>query len=552
MESFDPLMYSRAAEEGRQQQSAEAGFSRFIAAIHPVEPRASRAAILHFGGSFEWVRQSAIFPTLNVIDLGEITPQAKEFAGRHGLSIAILAAICKEEVGFAGKGARRPVWTAEDYVAADVIRKGTGENIQFRSYPHAFLQAGGFVTIDPFTGERLVSTHSFVMHDTHIAYRFLGLEVFYIVVGGIGGFIRFCCIPRLQCLILNSVPYEGAAHKAWSIDTYYRLMAELARSGEKLLEILPTPRHATGVAVGFLRNFGHYIWQDLAGIGEIIETHGVDAVQYIVAGPFSKLSVTEVFPELVGRPMVVCNDPFGAFDIAVGLPCQFIRPLGLFLRQTMRERIYRVAEAHVPPDLQRRIAQLAESRFLIWVNLRSHNKTWVRQVEGHISVLRRLAGDVCNLTVLLDGWTDTQLVAEAIRAGLEPEIGVIDLIGCDVFETFLWSKAAHLYSVVVGTGLWFVSYFASRPGVAHGNAWHLGQQRFWKFVARESCPPTFLKASDVNDNGELYSNYDFDPDILYWHLRHLIETHYPERLLAKREVPALENPGVERDQGSAT
>src|SRR5262249_3549773 len=160
---------------------------------------------------------------------------------------------------------------------------------------------------------------------------------------------------------------------------------------------------------------------------EILQAHGPAAVRNVIVGQHAKLPVLEIFPELHNSLFLYLanDDPFQA---TFRIPCQHTRPIGVRPSRSLRDRIVDVAYRHVDAATKQPLAQLSANNLVVWVNLRAHNKAWIRQVDGHVVALRSLANDVRNLKVVLDGFVDTREFAEEIRRGLEPDIETFDTI----------------------------------------------------------------------------------------------------------------------------
>jgi hypothetical protein len=531
MTSAEMAKLQELANDAKQRQPICEVSQRYIAALHPLGHQEAGTELSRRCAGLDGTPG---LPPPYVVDLAAISPEAKQFAAALGLSLGILLAICNDEVGFGADGGVSFRLTAEEIEAESKIRDESGQ-FHLSGYLHPFFEASGLVSVDPFTGDRLVSTHSFVFDHLHIAYRFAGLEAFYVVIGGIGSVVRMIAFPRLNCLVMAHVPGEDERHKQWSIALYGSLLSSMLRQGAEMTSIFQAPRHKTGVAIGSWPNLGHFIWQELSGLEDVLLIHGPAAVRHLILGPHTYLPVGEVFPEIADKPMDTYTSAPNSFITTFRLPYQHIRPTNVFIRRSLRERIFRVSEAHVGAELQARISALHANRFVFWITLRSHNKSWLRQVDGHIQVARRLAQEIPNFVVLLDGWVDTRDAGNAIRAGLEPDVQVVDTIGCPLYETFLWARAAHIYSSVVSTGLHFTAHFAGCPGVAHGNSQHLRQVAFWNYLAPASCPPMLFAPTEVQDvtDGGLYDSYDFEPELLYQRLRSLTERYYPQRFAGR-------------------
>ena len=510
-------------------QPAVAAHQRLLQALHPIAPARALRALQAQGPSAGTYGQDHDHSTLTQIDLRRMDPEMQAAAARFGLSLPLLALIAQEAVGYAAPDPKDHTISAEEHAFTEQLYRVTRTYVR-RFYMHPFMQAKGMVTLDPFTGERLVSTHAFPSDALHILYRFEGLETFYLGIGAINGAVRFIGIPRLNCIVTMPAPGEDDGHVRWGIKVYQHAMARIMARAAEMEAIFRAPRTKTGIMLGFWPNFGHYLWQEISGLQEIIDVHGPQAISHLLIGPHSDFNIPEVFPELAGVPIQHLQSAAGVFDATYRTDAQHIRPIGMLIQPALRERLARAAERHTPQALKARIAETASRRFLVWVTLRKNKKVWLRQVEGHAEVLRRLAQDVGPMAVVIDGWTNTQDDADALRARLEPEIEVVSILGCGVYESYLWARAAHVYSNVVGSGLFMNTYFACRPGVAHANTRHLDQAKYWALQSPGSCEPVFFTRAETRGDNDLMADYDFDPELLYLKLRGVVRQHYPDRL----------------------
>lgn len=522
-------------DHGAQRGPNSAGLlSTYISALHPIDPAAARTALMRLEPHVKDLLAEEGVTSLITIDLLAPCESDLIFAAQIGLSLNLLRIIGSDTVGFAAKGAVS-FKIDDDEARFDAAVLTVTAAFRRRDYVHPFFQAGGLVSLDPFNGQRLVSTHSLVIDNLHIAYRFAGLETFYVVVGGIGGTIRFCSIPRLNCIVAMPNFGENEQHVAWSGNVHRLLVERIVQHGTEAALAFAVPRPMTGVAIGFHGNMGHTIWQDLAGLEEILHVHGPAAVHHLLVGPDPFFPVLDLFPELADRPVHYLTADDDSLLASLAMPFQHLRPIGVMIQPNLRRRIQFAAKTHCPPAVKRNIAVASMGRFVVWVTLRANLKVWTRQVSGHVEALSRLAKTVGPMLVVIDGWSNTAPDAEALRAGLEQHgITVIEILGCGLYEAILWAEAAHLYSAVVGSSLFINSYFANRPGVAHANTVHLDQAKYWAAMSPGSCAPTFIETDNIQDNGGLFDNYDFSSDLLYQKMLDLVMEIYPERISSQR------------------
>ncbi|MBW7961803.1 hypothetical protein [Bradyrhizobium sp. BR 10261] len=398
------------------------------------------------------------------------------------------------------------------------------------SYVLTVFECGGMLVRDPWSGDVVRSSHSFLIDDYHTAFRFCSKEVFYLMVGQTFGRRIAFIVPRLRLVAIFPLNPINAALLAWITECADHLVATLISKGASIRRVLTCPTIGGGIQVGFRPNLGHYVWQELQGIADVIEAVGVKRIFHLVLGPYAPFDPRDVFPELSSVLTTVVKNPVEPFDATFHLNVQHVRPVGLRISSTLRRRIQELSESRLSKERKDAIQARASSKFLVWVNLRSHNKAWKRQVDGTAEVLNRLSERIPNLAVVFDGFSDTADICAAIGGLLDPEIDVVNTLGCPLEESLGWARAIHVYISVVGSGLVINSWLSKKPGVAHANRAHLRQATFWGLVAEDIVAPIFLSPTIVEDDGTMYGTYDFDPDVLYELVLSLVQSYYPHSL----------------------
>jgi hypothetical protein len=167
-----------------------------------------------------------------------------------------------------------------------------------------------------------------------------------------------------------------------------------------------------------------------------------------------------------------------------------------------------------------------KDRFVFWINLRAHNKMWIRQNEGFVYIVRQLRTALKDdILVILDGWEDTRDIADKLTNDLSPICDVVDTLGCSFAESFVWAENCHAFCAVIGSGLVINTWLTGKPGVAHANGPHMPQAEPWMYVADGISDVEFVYPTrDLGD--ELYSNYDVDEIVIAEKLIQLVRRYY--------------------------
>ncbi|NEQ74832.1 MAG: tetratricopeptide repeat protein [Okeania sp. SIO2C9] len=114
--------------------------------------------------------------------------------------------------------------------------------------------------IDPIAGNLIRTNESFYLQDLTIIYRFVGVEVFYILTGSFGGWKLSLYIPKFEIVLILSDKDPYITKKTQS--NYNSLKAYFVTYFSEVQEYIHSqqPRLLTSI-VGFRRNLGHFFWQ---------------------------------------------------------------------------------------------------------------------------------------------------------------------------------------------------------------------------------------------------------------------------------------------------
>jgi hypothetical protein len=403
---------------------------------------------------------------------------------------------------------------------ADEVREAVGRSgVRDLTYVQTILDCGHFLTVCPASGRPVKSDGSFAIDGHHIAYRFAGAMVFYLIVGRFHGRRSALCIPERNLLVTLNVPERGLAISRWVAESMRGLIAYSTAEPTKFASCISLGSDDLTLVIGGMPNFGHHVWQELAGIAELLSDRSFPKVRSLLVGPHTWFQLDKVFPELAGLPVVKCMNAremlAGGFNGAGTL----VRPVGTMIDEELRRRLRNAAGEVLGPDLVSKVLDLGAQSRLVWINLRAHNKKWNNQVEGYAGLLNALHDEFGNIGVVYDGWADTAGIRDDIDRRLHTGIVRHDTVGASIETSLLWAGAVTAYVSVVGSGLVINSWLTLKPGVAHANRSHLNQRSFWNRVSDGMIPATFINNQDVTDDGTLYGNYDLEWKVILDQIR---------------------------------
>jgi hypothetical protein len=391
---------------------------------------------------------------------------------------------------------------------------------------HAFqldiLRDGALTLASPFGGGKIESRVSFpVLSPIHgivtLLYEFA--EPHHMIVGTSAswtGALSFVWFVDHDVLVydarLHSIAdYEGTLPTLGlfvDLCTRHRARAHAYRAAEK------TPACVSG----FIGNMGHYFWNEVSGVERVLRAGYRPPL--LLAQP-RWLPLRDIFRE-DALPIVaeLEADQDALVLTAFEHNLLLIRPTGNAIDAELAVKVERAAQDALEASEPGRIGAiraLSADAFVLFFNLRAHNKSWIEQVEGAAEVARRLGPKLGRrrILVFLDGYSDCAEIAQAIQKRLEPECRVIDGTRAAFAETLVWSYRCDLFVAVIGSGLVPLTWLAAKPGVCHGDRLHMHQMTFWPLVRPDYDGLAWPRHEDVmNVEDAWYSNYSISPSII--------------------------------------
>lgn len=385
-------------------------------------------------------------------------------------------------------------------------------------FQQGLAETGYLYTICPFQGKILKSNQSFlpIQHLPHIiVYRFESVEVFYLIIGHWGGVKLYLYFPNQELIIYkeeSSLQIPAAPiinFLKGNFVSNYSLVAQYIsphNSDRKLVAI-----------TGVIQNLGHFWWHNLSGIEYLLNNQLLSNVDKILLGPHCYLDINLVFPEIDQSKFISLpdhTDNIFSFCLENNYVVGYFT--NMYITPELVERIRQTSFEQVTPEFMLQIEEAKQYFPLIWINLRSHNKSWVSQVPGYIDIINQLVKIYPNLALVFDGYADEQNNMQKIKDNISNNIKTYNALECRVCESVVWSQAVDTYIAVIGSGLTLVTWIANKVGVAHGEYGHLAQMKWWKQVQPESILPVCVPHKYITNVNPSYPfNYECDSSMVY-------------------------------------
>ncbi|WP_348759451.1 hypothetical protein [Candidatus Methylocalor cossyra] len=516
---FGKLLRVFLASARRSRKLAELEFRQYRkleARVSGITPGSPRAGLFRL-----FLDEPAIRLSLRanceyrLIDIHELTASDRAFLAAHGLGVEYLSANSSG------------IWLdrLED------------------SFQLEFVAAGNLQAVCPWTGKRLASNRSFLYASGQpIYYRFeTGERTFYLAVGrDTTGFNKL----YMYLAGLDTVIILGDRDWSWlgrhEID---HLRAYLIRNWSAVCRYLARSTAPTPCCFVDTRHFAHHIWNALTGFQKLATSpYHLERLQKLLITAEPMGPIDGIFPELKGKPIVraqVRDLPRLALKDHLFL----FRLGGNKLGDQVLQRLYRVALDNTPGEIVKEAREFGEKYWpILWVTIRTGNRTWVSQAEGIAAIANRLKHKYPGFALVIDGYCLPQdypspsyedaapvldkerQVIRTIMGRLGSHIPVKVVAGRPICESLIYARLIDYYLAHHGAIQHKIGWFSKKPGVVHSNRTVLSGRpeshiAFWS--QENGVPPRYLDAqwvTDVSGAAErvgsrwqfALDNYDFD------------------------------------------
>ncbi|MEG3969468.1 tetratricopeptide repeat protein [Microcoleus sp. T2B6] len=487
------------------------------------------------------------------IFLSSLTENDKKFLRDSGLSLANLELIFKDDIFLEEIYINSFNCRSKHQLSKQVEGEAPTVWQALKNYAcsKSIVETGYIYSVCPTTGKVMRSQESFhsVSWLQILFYRFVGCEVFYLLIGHNLGCKVCIYLPRLNLIIYHiKDPYivaEINRFKSYTVSYWQDFKRYISSNSPK--ELVATQ--------GFYPNLGHYLWNDVTGLQYLYDNGILNRISKFLMGPHEYLKLTDIFAEIPCEKIVQIPDNLTVFKTILEKNYFALRATGYFITQGLATRISEAYRKKCSKTFLEEIDRSKKHFPLICFQLRTHNRVWLSQVEGIANIITSLYPDFPNMGVVFEGFSrpereelnkdvkktdhtwDLEKMIESenalvdqIRTLIPPDIYIDSAIGCMIYETIAWDQAMDLFIAPGGSGLTFISWIANKPGVIHGNreACASTAQRYWIESRENIVPPVFISLEYiVDDEASTFHppnrNYDCDWKVVYQEARKIIK-----------------------------
>ena len=373
-------------------------------------------------------------------------------------------------------------------------------------YQRKFLKELCISCVDPVSGEKIEADYGIFFPSGwgEIVYKFSGSSTFYLLTSCFEQSKLAIYIPDNNTLIHADIWPEVTAKLFEGLLSYLKLPEK-----ELSYELNEKPT----LFLGFTKNLGHFIWNELSGLESIINL--LPRVNKIVLGPYEFLPINKIFPEIDEHNIDIVKYSSSMPVTKFKFP---LRVTDTRISKNLRKKImaYGLSESNV--QSHNIIAETKNK--IIWINLRKHNKSWINQEMHLIKIIKEICknyGD--SILFILDGTPDTSDMADFIQTNL-PNNKFVNATHCSLADSIFLSMAVDFHLCVVGSGLVITNWVSGRRGIAHSNIHHLKQQSWWNNISESTKDVKFINElyiKDIDVEHSLdpsYVNYEIDLNAL--------------------------------------
>lgn len=200
--------------------------------------------------------------------------------------------------------------------------------------------------------------------------------------------------------------------------------------------------------LGFVKNLGHFIWNELSGLESVVNDGLLPKVSEIQLGPYDYLPLQKIFPEFSDYEIKILKYDSLQSSCAFHFP---LRVTGNRVSRSLRRRLMSYALSEVGEKWRSVIGENKSK--CIWINLRAHNKSWLNQ-EIHLTNIIQV---ICfnfgfDVLFILDGTPDSGGIASNLISSM-PGKKIIDATNVSIEDSIFLSMGIDFHLSVVGSGL---------------------------------------------------------------------------------------------------
>jgi tetratricopeptide (TPR) repeat protein len=421
-----------------------------------------------------------------------------------------------------------------------------------RSFQQSIVETGYVYSCCPATGQILRSNQSFPLQKanflTRTAYRFVGQEVFYLIASSWLGGIEYIYFPKVELIWAISYGFDGTGTHLIN-----ELKSKMVSDWKKVKDYITRNEKEIAVVTAFFSNFGHQVWNEFSGIMNLWENGAINKIDKFLVGEFEHFNIADIFPG-IDRDRIVrlASDKFlksSNTDILFKQTIEnnyFVVRLGqTFIKEKLANMMYQAAKIRSSQEVLQEVKEAQQYFPLLCVQIRSHYRSWISQIEGTANIIKAIHSDFPNLAVVFDGWSipesfnsdnsrvgqgieQDRVIIEKIRKLIPRNIPIYNASGRTTWETVVWANAIHTFMATIGAGATYLTWIANKKGVLYSSKYVVETiQNSYTEKCRENCVNYSFVSTDATlqcSSNPIDDDFEVDWRVIYSELVKIIAT----------------------------
>jgi len=500
--------------------------------------------------SFAYFQRTSQYKIINGFSL---TEEDRNYLEQSGINLSILELIGQdnkalEEIyinSFHSSTEQTPV-TLTQKVKREPLwhEKNLGQG---RYFHQSLVETGYVYSICPCSGKIIRSNQSFydVAWLPMFSYRFVGLEVFYLLVGHYWAGKQAIYFPRLELIVVFSPHYIYSGYK----EVIDRLKGNMVSCWKLAKSYLSPDLKEKALVLGQLNQIAHYLWNDITGIYYLYENGLLSYIDcFFVQNDF--LGLETLFPETKGKISYLPENPTVSKGLTIFksiLSNNYVsgRIADLTIKSSLIDNLYEVSVKKCSTSFLQQVENAKKHFPILWFAIRVHNRQWLSQVEGIANIIKKIHADFPNVAIIFSGCSRKEgeddswepiinkemTTYRKIIDALPSDVTTYNCIGSMVHETIVWSYAMDLHITPLSSGLMFPVWIAHKPGVSYGTKSVYNEDVLTQYspgVAENCIRPLLVDphhiVEDLENADPVLHDYDVDWRLIFDKVMELIDS----------------------------
>ena len=420
-----------------------------------------------------------------------------------------------------------------------------------RFFQQSAVETGYIYSLCPVTGQILRTNQSFPLQCgtflTRTAYRFVGQEVFYLIASSWVGDIEYIYLPRIELIFILGYGFDNDGRYLIN-----ELKAKMISCWKNVRKYINSNQREIAVITAFFANFGHQIWNEFSGITTFLEKGTIHKIDKFVVGEYEHFNIADIFPGVSQDQIVrLESDKFMHLGIDILFKTTMensyfvIRLSQTYIKEKLAHLMYKGGLKRSCQQVLQEVEEARQYFPILCVQIRSHYRSWLSQVEGTANIIKAIHADFPNLAVVFDGWSigeipnarswrgieEDRIIIEKIMKLLPANIQTYSASGRTTWETVVWANNVDIFMAPIGAGGIYLVGLTRKRGVMYSNRATLKKHSPEYEKLRENVMlPIFVPIDCIYDDFDtIDSNFDLDWQVIYQELIKILKNLKPER-----------------------